>query len=171
MQDYIIVGFSTHRDFNLLSWLIKTVERTKFSHAYVQWYSASADRYLIYQASGLTVNFCGMDIFYKKNIDVAQFTIPITAAEKKQIIQMAIDLAGKPYGMKDLFGIAWVRFMGLFGKKVKNPFSDGAKTYICSELAATILTKIGFKFEDLDTTTPKDIYDKLRGTYGTDSKS
>lgn len=161
MQDSIIIGFSTHKSFNILSEIIKIAEHTAFSHVYIKIYSDSLQRWLIYQASGLTVNFVGQDVFHIKNKEIAEFTIPITPAQKIEILQIAIDLAGKPYGMKDLIGIGYVRVMGCFAQKVKNPFADGSKTYICSELAATLLTKIGIPFADLDSTTPKDVYDTL----------
>lgn len=168
MQEYIIIGFSTHRTFNILSEIIKKVEHTDFSHVYIKLFSTSLDRYLIYQASGLSINFCGQATFYEKNKDIAQFLIAVTAEQKKAMLQLAVDLAGKPYGMKDLIGIGLVRFLAFFGKKIKNPFADGSKTYICSELAATLLVQLGIPFEDLDSTTPKDVYDTLRGnTNGT----
>jgi len=163
MQDYIIIGFSTHKSFNLLSWVIKKVERTDFSHVYVKIFSKSLDRYLVYQASGLAVNFCGQDTFYAHNKDVAEFAIAVTPEQKIEVLKKCVDLAGKPYGMKDLIGIGLVRLAGLIRWKIRNPFADGSKTYICSETAATILVVIGFKFEELDSTTPKDIYEKLRG--------
>jgi hypothetical protein len=171
MSNSIIVGFSTHKDFNILSWIIQKVEKTTFSHVYIRWYSATTDRQLTYQASGLAVNFCGQEVFYTKNVDIAQFSISITDAEKITILQTAIDLAGKPYGIMDLVGIGLVRLMALFGKKIKNLFRDEGNAYICSELVATILIKIGFKFEELSDVTPKDVYDKLRGIYGTNDKN
>lgn len=163
MQDYIIIGFSTPRDFSTLSWIIKKVERTEFSHVYVKIFSKSLDRYLVYQASGLAVNFCGQDTFYAHNKDIAEFAIPVTPEQKIEILKKCVDLAGKPYGMKDLIGIGLVRLAGLVRWKIRNPFADGSKTYICSEIAATILLMLGFHFQELDSTTPTDVYEKLRG--------
>lgn len=163
MEDYIIVGFSTHKTFNVLSKLIQLVEHTDFSHVYIRFYSKSIDRYLIYQASGLQVNFCGLEHFYEKNKTIAEFRIKVDPETKRQLLMDAVDLAGKPYGMKDLIGIGLVRFCSLFKIKIKNPFADGSKTYICSELASTFLVKLGYTIQDLDSATPKDVYDILRG--------
>lgn len=163
MEDSIIIGFSTHRKFNILSWLICKVLKTDFSHVYVKWYSSKLDRWLIYQASGLKVNFVGQPLFLEDNKPVAEFLVKTTAAEKTDIMATAVDLAGKPYGMKQLIGMAWVYLCHAFGKRVRNPYSDGSKTFICSELAAAILVKLGTKIEDLDSISPKDLYDILRG--------
>lgn len=161
MQDNIIIGFSKPKKFHILSWLIQKIDRTEFSHVYLKIHSKSIQRDLIYQASGLSVNFCGIRIFNDKNESIIEFIIIITPEEKIEILKLAVDLAGKPYGMKELIGIGIVRFLGLFNKKIKNPYADGSKTYICSELAATILLKLNFKFEELDSVTPKEIYEKL----------
>jgi len=49
--------------------------------------------------------------------------------------------------------------MSIFGKKVPNPFADGSKTYICSEVAGYILVKyFNYKIEDLDSLSPRDVY-------------
>lgn len=168
MNNFIIIGFSCHKTFNILSELIKAAEHTKFSHVYVKFYSASLDRWLIYQASGLVVNFVGEEHFLEKNKVIAEFKTAVTPEQKTEVLQLAVDLAGRPYGMKDLIGIGLVRLAALFKKKIKNPFEDGTKAYICSELGATILVKLGVKIEDLDSTTPKDLYDLLRGKDGQD---
>ena len=161
MSSYIIIGFSTHKKFSILSSLIKCIEGTKFSHVYLKFESKSINRKLIYQASGLTVNFCGNDIFYSKNKDIAQFVIPVTEEEKIKILQKCVDLCGKPYGIKELFGLGLVKICAIYGKKIKNPFQDRSRTYICSELIATILMTIGFTFKDLDSVSPKDLFNKL----------
>ncbi len=43
--------------------------------------------------------------------------------------------AGKPYSIKEIFGLLWVLAMRGFGVKVKNPFRDGSHSYVCVELA------------------------------------
>lgn len=163
MQDYIIIGFSTPRNFHILPWIIRKAEHTDFSHVYIKIFSKSLDRYLVYQASGLVVNFCGQDTFYAHHKDVAEFAIPVTPEQKIEILKRCVDLAGRPYGIKSLIGIGLVRLAAFIGWKIRNPFMDGSKTYICSEIAATLLVMLGFKFTELDSTTPRDVYDKLRG--------
>jgi len=162
----LIIGFSTHKKFTILGSIIKLVEKTEFSHVYVKLYSESLDRYLIYQASGLIVNFVGEDIFYAKNKDIATFSLDITKEQQVKLLQKAVDNCGKPYGVADLFGIGWVRLGSLLGKKFKNPFADHGKTYICSELASTLLLELGFNFNNLDDITPRDLFKKLEDING-----
>lgn len=162
MQDYIIVGFSTPKEFHTFPWIIRKVEKTEFSHVYFKVFSKSLNRYLIYQASGLQVNFVGQDTFYKTNKVIAEFTIPVTPEQKTTFLQKAVDIAGRPYGMKQVLGIGLVRAAAGINVKINNPWADGNHTYVCSELAADFLNDLGFEFEDLDNITPKDIYEKLK---------
>jgi hypothetical protein len=166
----LIIGFSTHKKPTILGSIIKLVEKTEFSHVYVKLYSESLDRQLIYQASGLLVNFVGEEVFYEKNKDIMTFNIPITKEQQTKLLQKAVDNCGKPYGIKDLFGIGLVRLGRLFGIRVKNPMADGSATYICSELASSILVELGFDFSNLDDITPKDLYDKLMGSQWQDTQ-
>ena len=50
--------------------------------------------------------------------------------------------AGVKYGLKQALGIAWVRINKLLGKLIQNPFADGRKSWICSELVAAILVDV-----------------------------
>lgn len=162
-QDYVIVGFSTPRKFHIFPWVIRKMEKTPFSHVYIKIFSKSTDRYLVYQSSGMQVNFVGQDIFYSINKDLVEFAFPVSADQKVKLLQTAIDLAGKPYGMKQVLGMGLVRLAKMVGIKINNPWADGSKTYICSELIATLLLDLGYKFEDLDNVTPGDIFEKLEG--------
>lgn len=161
-DEHLVIGFSTPRKFGILSTTIRKIERTEFSHVYFKIFSKSLDRYLIYQASGLQVNFVGEDNFHSKNKTIASFIIPISTERKIKFLQKAIDLAGRPYGIKQIFGMGLVRFLYIFNYKAQNPYADGSHTYVCSELAAEHLNDLGFDFEDLDSITPKNIYNKLR---------
>lgn len=112
--------------------------RIPFDHVYIRWHSGKLNRDVIYQASGTMVNFMGAQ-FFANNLVVDEFEIPITPENKLAMIQFAMDNAGKPYGIKECFGLAWVRICALIGKKVKNPFTADGTTYVCSELAGYIL--------------------------------
>lgn len=86
----------------------------------------------------MAVNFMGAQ-FVANNVVVDEFEIPISATAKLAMIQFAMDNAGKPYGIKECFGLAWVKICALFGKAVSNPFTFDGSTYVCSELVGYIL--------------------------------
>lgn len=150
----IIVGFSRPKKWNILSYLIMKFQRTNYSHVYVKFRSESLNRDLIYQASGLQVNFVGSSLFYEHHIVVGEFELEISAEIYKKTLQFSVDKAGSPYSMKQLFNILLYTFTG------KSILKDGRNAYICSELVGEILSD-NFKIvidKDLDIVTPKDIY-------------
>lgn len=161
----ITIGFSRPKETKLISSLIMTVERTKYSHVYIRWHSTGIDRTLIYQASGLAVNFMGLDHFLDHNTIVDEFDIEVSEESRRQIIQFAVDTVGLGYGTKQILGIGILRIGSAFGARWKNPFRDGRQTYVCSELVAHIMKS--FMSEDidinLDDISPKDIYEILLG--------
>jgi hypothetical protein len=164
MQDrYIIVGFSRPWKFKVLSWIIRFVEHSKFSHAYAMTYSESLERWIVYQASGMAVNFEGSKRFYEHNEPVVEYVFEVPDEIRDQFLRNAIDIIGTPYGIKQLIGICWIRLGKLFGSKLRNPFRDGAATYVCSELiGSTVEDILGISIkEDLDSLGPKELEEIL----------
>ena len=164
-KDFIVVGFSRpnkSKKFPIFSWLIRLVEGTKFSHTYIKGYQGLKPQGYVYQASGLDVNFMGLEIF-ESNVEILhEYKIEVTRDQRRDMISRAIRLSGSPYGIKQIFGIAYHRFGRLFGQNWRNPFSDGEITAVCSEIVAAVLINLGFEFkQDLDLITPRDIHDAL----------
>ncbi len=154
----ITIGFSRPKTWKPYAWLIMKLYNTSYDHVYIKFYSESYQRELIYQASGIRVNFMSHEIFFNDNICIAEFDIGVSEEDKKKTIQFAIDNCGKPYGIKAAIGLGIVRICEMFGKTIKNPLDDGQKTYVCCELAAQILINIGYKFnKDVDNISPKDL--------------
>lgn len=151
----VVIGFSRPRKKSLLSTCIMAVEQTNYSHVYVRLYSATYERDLVYQASGLAVNFVGLEHFMDHNLVVDEFEFEISDSAYKKMMQFAIDNAGRPYGGKQLVGMG-IRKLGLWaGTGWKNPWADGHQTYVCSELAAYIIKDyisgaIGTNLDDMD---------------------
>jgi hypothetical protein len=158
----IIVGFSRPQAwFEPFSWLIRLVTGSQFSHAYIRFYDQEYDRWVIYQASGLKVNFIGQAMFDNAEFIYQEFNVPVSDATKKIAIQGAIDKCGSPYGVGQIIGYGAVLFMRIFSKKIKNPLYSGS-SYVCSELVADILMEIDAQDAsniDPSTMTPKDVYD------------
>lgn len=161
-MDSITIGFSRPTKWKPFSWLIMTAYGTPYDHVYVRWYSAKLERDIVYQASGTMVNFMGQQ-FFNNNVIVDEFEVPITPEHKLALIQFAMDNAGKPYGVKNCFGLAWVRICQMFGKKVSNPFKPDGNTYVCSELAAYVLQEFENVTIDSDIAniTPLEVYNYL----------
>ncbi len=59
----VIVGFSTHR--SIFSSLIKFVTNSKVSHAYIRIPVPEYGESMIFQASGLWVNYMNVEVFKK----------------------------------------------------------------------------------------------------------
>lgn len=163
MSDKIIIGFSKPKKWKLFAWIIQTAYNTPYDHVYIQFYSEKFDRHLVYQASNLAVNFIEYSNFCSINDVVKEFEFDMDAINRVEMIQWAIDNCGKPYGIKSALGLGIVRLFDIFGKKIKNPFSDDDKTYVCCELAAYVLKEFEhFQIEeDLNLINPKELYELL----------
>lgn len=164
----LIIGFSQPTKFHLFAFLINKICQIPYDHVYIKWNSVSLDRTLIYQASGLKINFEGLQQFTKHAIPIEEYKLQITDETKKAVIQYAIDNCGAPYGFKQIIGIALVKLARLFGQKISNPFADGKKSQVCAELVGRILEEVlGDKLEiDLDTADPRDINEAVRAIPG-----
>jgi hypothetical protein len=162
-MDSITIGFSKPKTWKPFAWLIMQGYGTPYAHVYIKFHSESYDRDLVYQASGLAVNFMNKQHFQEHNTVVQEFQIAISEEDKKAMVQFAIDSIGSPYGMKDCLGLAWVRFCEIFGKKVKNPFDDGMKMWVCCELGYYVWKTYVKKEQAVDAgdITPKSLYNQL----------
>lgn len=158
-METIYIGFSkSTKKFAWFSWLIRLVDGTEYSHVYIKFHSNSLERDIIYQASGTQVNFVGTKIFESCNKVVIEYPLDIKEETKKRILQQAIDKAGIPYGIKEIFGLAIIKLYSLFGKKISNPFGNRDITYVCCELVADLLTEQGIlSIKDIESITPKDL--------------
>jgi hypothetical protein len=161
----IIVGFSKARSkFAFLSYLIRLVEGTNFSHVFITWKSNWLDLQVVYQASGTQVNFIDSERFNKKALITDSFELSISDDVFKSIIQECMKRAGVGYSLPQLFWLLCYKTCTVLHLPVKWIPKDGRKLYVCSELVAELLEKelkISFN-KELDFVTPKDIYNILK---------
>lgn len=151
----LIIGFSKPKsNWAIGSFLIRLFEKCDFSHAFIRWHSESLDRDLIYQASHGMVHFISGSKFDDSVTTVTQYTFDLTPIQSKNIVQKCIDLAGTKYGTLQLFGMAFERITG-----IRNPFRDGSRTYVCSELVGEVLKQIHSIDLDLEYIGPKELKD------------
>jgi len=158
----IKIGFSKPKGkfFPIFSWLIRLVEWTRYSHVYLQWDSEFAESKITYHAAGHSVHFLGIKKFNQTVEEMCTFEVEITKEQYKNLLHYCFENSGTDYGIKQIIGIGWVKVMKFFGKNVKNPFSDGEKSQVCSELVGHVLSKV-LEYDvglDLDVAGPKDIY-------------
>jgi hypothetical protein len=121
------------------------IEKVNFSHVYVKFSDRYHNRTLYYHATFTGMNFLAKRIFDKKYEVVYERSFTIQGAAKKEVVKWCIDNSGSNYGFQEIFGMLIVRFLGWFSLKIKNPFGTGPKQFFCSEAAAIILEKCGYK--------------------------
>jgi len=121
---------------------------------------------MVFQASSLQVNFYSLAIFESKEDIIQEFTIPITLATKKAIIEFAMNNVGLPYNVAGILGFPIVWIASWFGKKIANPFNGSGD--FCSQIVGQVLTEfLGDKLTlPLNTLDPKDIFNYLSASNG-----
>lgn len=159
----VVIGFSkSTKKLPLFSWAIRLWEGTDYSHCYTQFENRRHPELpLIYQASHDMMNFMSRSVFQTENQVVEEFVIEVNDEAYDNLMYKAIQLVGKPYGVRQIFGIVLAR---IFDLKV-NPFETKKDTYTCSEWCAIVLKELGYVLpKDPNLITPKDVYKVLRWT-------
>jgi hypothetical protein len=157
----ITIGFSkANTKFPIFSWLIMWALKTPYSHVYLKYTEDSLNREIYYQASHTLVNYMGHTTFLDQETVVQEFVFDVSDDNFIAIQQVAIDNAGKPYGISEIFGLAWVLICAKLGVKVNNPFKDAGTTWICDQLIMGILNECDNVQlpEDLNDMDPLDAY-------------
>ena len=109
--------------FPILSYLIRFMEKTKYSHVLIKWHSDTLERDLYFEATGHGVNFLSSKLIDTKYTIIEKFDYDIK--DLKNIAQFCHDNSGKNYGRKQMLGLLMIRICKLFGYKIANPFRDG----------------------------------------------
>lgn len=134
----LIVGFSSH--YSIFSKLIRVITASKISHTYIRILNFYGAEDMVFQASGLTVNYTNYQYFQRKSKVIEEYEMQVSDKQYDTAMTLMSKSAGKPYSMPEILGILYVLFMREWMKKcVKNPYRNGDKSYICSELAAECL--------------------------------
>lgn len=140
------IGFSKPKTgFPLLSWIIRLYEGVPFSHVYMRWQTKSG-LWLCYHASGIQVNFLGPAAFEHHIHIVEEFEYEVSEEHAHVFRDYCIEQCGKPYALKELFGIV---LADLFQLK-KNPLSGGEWIQYCAELLARSWEKLTGQQLDFD---------------------
>lgn len=162
----IIIGFSKPKTRKIFSEAIMWMEQSNFSHVYIKIDWPSADRQLVYQASGLQVNFESWSYFQTHAHSVAEFNIDITEEVYKKIATYLCDNLNKPYSMKQVYGMFFVCLGKRMNITITNPYKNRHDAFICSEIGADILKEanidVGTDSEDIG---PKELFDFLETNF------
>lgn len=129
----LIVGFS-YAPGKVFSKLIRWVTRSQVSHTFTMVVDG-ADA-LVYQASGLRVNYEAYKLFLAEEKVVEAYTFDLTLAESILNEHFRKEHVGDHYSWQEIVGFGWVLLMRKFGRVVKNPFSGGDHAFVCVDIAA-----------------------------------
>ena len=100
-------------------------------------------------------------VFLDTNKIVEEFEIEVSDEAYDRLMYRAIQLVGKPYGVRQIIGIVISQIFNL----KKNPFVTKKDTYICSEWCGLVLKELGYVIpKDPNLLTPADVYKVLRWT-------
>lgn len=160
----IKIGFSKPKNkiVPFFSWAIRSVENTEYSHVYANWYSRGAKVNVYYHASGTSVHFLCDEVAKERLQVIHEYEIEIPRERYSKLIHFCMTNAGKSYGMKQVIGIGYSKLMckinkiinKLFKTKLKervaNPFSDGRKSQVCSELIGALIEDVIDEETNLD---------------------
>ena len=137
----VVIGFSTSRNkFAVGSFLIRSVEGTKFSHVYLK------DGETIWQESLPAFNEMSDVEFLNQETVIDEYVVGVTDEQYSDIIdfcEYCLRLR-VPYGKLQIVGMSIVRSVNqLFHCHFKNPFANGPRTMVCSEFVGEVLRIIG----------------------------
>jgi hypothetical protein len=80
--------------------------------------------------------------FFKHHEIIEEYLLEIDEKAITKIGQICVDREGKPYAIKQTFGIAWTAIVWILtGRDIKNPLADGDKETNCIEEWGTILAQ------------------------------
>ena len=143
----IIVGFSYRP--GIFSNLINFTVKSKASHTYIRLPIPEHNEDMVFQASGFMVNYMNFKIFKEKAKVIEEYEIEVSDEVAKEGELLRITEVGKPYSMKEIFGLLVVLAARNLGFKIKNPLRTGSHSYICVEL---VMTCIGLKADSENVT-------------------
>ena len=149
----INIGFSKPKNklFPFFSWLIRLFEGTEYSHVYITWHSLGAKVDVYYEAGGSSVHFNCKEVAEAKLNTIHLYEIYIPRSRYKKLIHFCMSNAGKDYGVKQVFGIAYSKLASFItGKRVPNPLADGRRSQVCSELVGAMIEDVLDEETNLD---------------------
>lgn len=165
-SNMVLVGFSTPRRWNPLSWLIRLGTRSPASHAWLLVEDPLFQLRLVLEAHSSGFRLVTLARFARENriVVLVQPAHPIDSG-----LPDAGTWLGEKFDAVGLLGMAWVVFRRLFHLSPgRNPFRS-VRALFCSESVVRTLKAAGYPgAEDLgdEEETPADVLEFLRRTGG-----
>jgi len=134
--------------FSPISWLIRAVQCTPYSHVRLRW-TNTTDRDLVYHASGSSVDFVGtIAQSYEKNqvTVIKSYSLPVDKKQYRKLIDVCMLYANVKYSKLQVVKIGLLSLglgKGWFTK-------DGEYAQVCSELVARVIEQVYDKDLGLD---------------------
>lgn len=150
------LGFSTASAWKPASAAIRWWWGVPYSHVYLRW-STPWGFDEILEAASSHIGMVEQRTWSHKNKMIKEVPFNITHEKWNRVMREIRSRTGTPYGYGQFLQIALCELL----KLDKNPWGDGKRTYVCSEVAIDFLTIVGADVSSLDRdrVSPKDIYD------------
>jgi hypothetical protein len=162
----MLVGFSTRRHWNPLSWAIRSITKSRCSHCFVAFEDPVLGQ-LVLEATEWGTRVVSYPWFMTKNKVVAWFDPGVDLTPG---IERASALLGTWYNFLGLFGMVAVMVGRVFKKRWKNPLmAQPAADMFCSELVCNVLQWSGMASAaglEPDEVSPEDMllfFESLKG--------
>lgn len=159
----VYIEFTSPKKQNPFSWIIQKVQKTPYSHVRLRWVSSTGVD-IVYEASRASVRFVGPIAQTTHPVFVHDsFKLGMTKEQYMDMVRVCMTYAGVQYSFLQVFGIGLASLLGLN----TNPFTNGARGQICSELVARVFQEVYGKElgVDLDKAGPLEIHRALERMY------
>jgi len=156
---YIEASKPKNHPFPILSWAIRLVEGTEYSHVYIRWWDENSSDYLVFEAMGKKVQISKYSELLKKREVIKSVKLSINVHQKATAIKLMYEMEGIPYGLIQLAGMLLAKMANLLGFKTKNPFTSKRESMVCSEAVGYVLRDaLGIPIPyDMDLLSPKEV--------------
>ena len=145
--------FTTSKKQGFISYIIRKVQKTPFSHVALGLKIDSLDENIVYESNIGGVVCEEKENWLKHNKIIFAKDYYYDEEDYRDVQKFCIKQLGKPYGYKNLVAI-------LFGR---TDINDKDNSCICAELAYTALkSQFDELFKNQDVVTPRDLYNYIK---------
>lgn len=121
-----------------LSWIIRTLMGTKYSHVLARWDGARGKVDIVWEAAEASIRFLGPIAHEGKYNIIEEYNIPIDKAEYFRLVEYTHRYAHVNYGKIQLLGMLVAKLC----RMSKNPFRNGKAEQVCSEAVGGLLSYV-----------------------------